>query len=267
MTAIIVTGALHFVNAGAEQLDDRKRQICKVVRVFLLLFQEELVEGFDIGLSGESAADALGEFDDAVPTGRLGDDAADGRDFVIYKRSGHGFVSGDHEVFDEHAATVLLVSHEAGDLAVLNNGAGFRAFEAQGAEAVTGFEETLGGGVLEFQLSLEFRRGGDFGRSGGGAIKPGADAVISELGFVADGGGVALGVGDFAVEADDEFGDDCGTVFVFKQATLGRWRAVPAAWGRFGLRRRPWWFPIARASRERGLCGQRRRRRRYRPRL
>ena len=117
-------------------------------------------------------------------------------------------VGRDHEVLDQLLGAVLLVRPEVGDQVAVEHGPGLPRLEAQRAPLVPEGLHGLRDPILDPQLLVEPRDGGEARGGGPGPVEPGRDAVVRELGAVPHERAVHVGRGDRPVGADHHLDDD-----------------------------------------------------------
>ncbi len=188
-----------------------------MVGVLLLLSEEEVVEGLRVRLGGQGCAQAGGHLDNAVPALGNANDAADGSYTGSLERAGDDAVGRHHELLDERRSAVLLEAGNVHHLAGQGHRSRFDGLKIERSMLEAAAHHALGRGVLKLELGGQIGAGSHLSRSGAGSLKPCADAVVGQLGAVADQSGVDLAVGGSAGRVYGELDDVRDPVFILVQ--------------------------------------------------
>ena len=114
---------------------------------------------------------------------------------------------------------ILLFAGEILERAVDIDGTRLDRFQIERAAFVAPALERLRDAVLEAQLGVEPGHGGEWRRGRCGTVQPGGDAVVGELGAIADHRGVDRRAGDVCVGIDRHRDDDGDAILGSRRAT------------------------------------------------
>ncbi len=201
----------------AHELDDGKRDIGIVDSVGLAFLAKKFAQGCGVRLGGKLSAIATNQLNDAGPALRRAHHAADAGAAGGMQELCHGLVCRDHKVLDQVRGAIMLCGFDLVHLAIDDHRVRFNAVELKRALPDTSSAYSACSFILQAQLGLQFRRGGDFRVGSGFALKPRPHLAVGQLGAVVDQGAIDALLLEVSFAVDDEFCDHRGPILVLVQ--------------------------------------------------